>query len=297
MDPLYRVFSPFVSSELVQAVIAGGVSGILAKTAIAPAERVKMSFQTTNEMFTLRGALLKGRNILVQDGVFALWRGHSTTVLRVAPYAGLSYAFHDWAEKELKLYYGACRLTMFQKFIAGSFGGAVGTLLTYPLDVLRVRLALIPNSTWMGLLKEGRFYQGLKPTIMGIVPYSGVCWSMKQTLSELHTSITKRKAEVGESLLMNGLAGLTGQFVTYPLDIARRRMQLYPDASKGTWQVLSELYTTEGVRGISKGFSLNIIKGPITLSISLTAYDILRQYMREKYPDVQHEQHGQGTCE
>ena len=50
----------------------------------------------------------------------------------------------------------------------------MGTFITYPLDVLRVRLALIPKSTWMQLLKEGRFYQGLTPTIMGIVPYS-VC--------------------------------------------------------------------------------------------------------------------------
>lgn len=294
MDPLHRVFSPFVSREMTQAVFAGGISGILAKTAIAPAERVKMSFQTTSAVFTLRGALAKGRSICVQDGVFALWRGHSTTVLRVAPYAGLSYAFHDFAEKELKQYYGTCRLTMFQKFIAGSFGGAMGTLLTYPLDVLRVRLALIPNSTWMQLLREGRFYQGLSPTIMGIVPYSGVCWSMKQTLLELHASITARKAGVMESLFMNGIAGLTGQFVTYPLDIARRRMQLYPDANKGTWRVLSELYTTEGLRGISKGFSLNIIKGPVTLSISLTAYDMLRQYMREQYPEQTEQQEACG---
>ena len=32
---------------------------------------------------------------------------------------------------------------------------------------------------------------------------------------------------------------------------------------------------TEGLRGLAKGFSLNIIKGPITLSLSLTTYDIL----------------------
>ena len=85
-DPLHRVFAG-LSSDMVQAVCAGGVSGILAKTAIAPAERVKMSFQTTNELFTLRGALLKGRKIVLEDGVLGLWRGHSTTVLRVAPYA------------------------------------------------------------------------------------------------------------------------------------------------------------------------------------------------------------------
>ena len=279
-SPLHRVYAG-LNADMAQAVCAGALAGILAKTAVAPAERVKMSFQTSQELFTLRGALLKGRNILVRDGVLGLWRGHSTTILRVAPYAGLSYAFHDFAENELKLYYQTERLPMFQKFVAGSFGGAVGTFITYPLDVLRVRLALIPDSTWLQLLKEGRFYQGLSPTIMGIVPYAGVCWSMKQSLLELHTSVTARKASIMESLLMNFVAGLTGQFVTYPLDIARRRMQLYPEANKGTWKVLTELYATEGLRGISKGFSLNIIKGPITLTISLTAYDLLRSHLRQ----------------
>jgi solute carrier family 25, member 42 len=268
---------------MMQGIVAGGLSGILAKTVIAPAERVKMSFQTTKEKFSLRGALTKGTNIVKNDGVLALWRGHSTTVLRVAPYAGLSYASHDVCEKELKIYYKTDSLPMFQKFLAGSFGGAVGTLLTYPLDVLRVRLALIPGSTWAQLLKQGRFYQGLSPTMLGIVPYSGVCWSVKQTLSELHASASERKATVMESLFMNGVAGLTGQFVTYPLDVARRRMQLFPEQYKSTWGTLTELYATEGMRGVSKGFSLNIIKGPITLSISLTAYDMLRLHFRENY--------------
>lgn len=36
---------------------------------------------------------------------------------------------------------------------------------------------------------------------------------------------------------------------------------------------LLHLYKSEGRRGITKGFSLNIVKGPLALSISLTSYD------------------------
>lgn len=42
--------------------------------------------------------------------------------------------------------------------------------------------------------------------------------------------------------------------------------------------VLRQLIETEGLRGLSKGFSLNIIKGPITLSLSFTTYDLLRKW-------------------
>ena len=41
------------------------------------------------------------------------------------------------------------------------------------------------------------------------------------------------------------------------------------------------LFVTEGVKGLFKGYSLNIIKGPVTLSLSLTTYDLLLGLMRE----------------
>jgi hypothetical protein len=53
---------------------------------------------------------------------------------------------------------------------------------------------------------------------------------------------------------------------------------LHPSTSRST---LVHLVKTEGIRGLGKGFSLNIIKGPITLSISLTTYDMLMSWIRK----------------
>ena len=46
--------------------------------------------------------------------------------------------------------------------------------------------------------------------------------------------------------------------------------------------VLKELLDTEGMRGLGKGFSLNILKGPITMSLSLTTYDMLMRKCKER---------------
>ena len=103
--------------------------------------------------------------------------------------------------------------------------------------------------------------------MIGIIAYAGVCWSVKQELlvgfehlKGSRLGAERVKPSVYESLLMNGIAGLSSQFVTYPLDVARRRMQLTAGKEGNTVSVLSNLYRTEGLRGLTKGFSLNIIK-------------------------------------
>ena len=259
------------SRDVFESVLCGSIAGVVAKTAIAPAERVKMSYQVTHDKFTLLDALKRGRQMTVQDGVKSLWRGHSTTVLRVAPYSGISYAAHDYAELQLKKSFDTNTLPFAYKFLAGSIGGAMGTLWTYPLDVLRVRLALTPGSNWSSTVRQGGLFQGILPTMAGIIPYSGTSWMVKQTLQEAFPTVFHRNPSLIERLSMNALAGLAGQFVTYPLDIVRRRMQMAQYDADGRLPSLTatlrHLFATEGVRGLTKGFSLNIIKGPITLSL------------------------------
>ena len=64
----------------------------------APLERIKMSFQTSNEVFSFTNAFKKGRSIIYQGNILSLWKGHSMTILRVGPYAAIDYTIHDYAE-------------------------------------------------------------------------------------------------------------------------------------------------------------------------------------------------------
>lgn len=206
-------FEDYIKDELkdhkvIKSIFCGGLAGMVAKSCIAPAERVKMSFQISTEKFTLYKAYQRFLSIIKHEGILGLWKGHSTTLIRVIPYAGLSYAFHDLAEDSLKQYFQVNTLSTSLKFIAGSFGGISGTLFTYPLDVLRVRLALTPNSTWKSAIAQGGLYQGFTPTLIGIVPYSGFSWMMKQTLLELYpTVLGNSHPTIFESFIMNALSG------------------------------------------------------------------------------------------
>eukprot|EP01041_Mallomonas_annulata_P011051 gene11051-23107_t len=280
----------YIQHELAQhpvssRVICGAIAGVIAKTAIAPAEKVKMSFQTSTQKFSFLQAFNKGKEMFLKDGILSLWKGHSTTIVRVAPFAGLNFLFHDYAELAMKKSLKKEQLPFVYKFLAGSFGGACATILTYPLDVLRVRLALIKNSTWSSTFKQGGLYQGLFPTLLGIVPYSGTIWCVKQTLHEYYPTVSGHNLTNFESFFLNGFAGICGQFVSYPLDVLRRRMQMFVPApgqpSPSLRQMFIHLVETEGYPSLFKGFSMNLFKGPVALSISLSTYDGLRDWISD----------------
>lgn len=199
-------------NDVALSLLCGGVAGAVAKTAVAPVERVKMSFQISSRQFTLARAFRHGQEIIRTGGLSSLWKGHSTTLIRVAPLAGISFAAHDYAEAELKRYLCTDRLPIVYKFLAGAIAGSTGTFLTYPLDVMRVRLALVPNSDWITALRRGGLYQGLTPTILGIIPYSGAAWMIKQTLLERFIGFQNRSPSLIESLAINAIAGYDRNF-------------------------------------------------------------------------------------
>lgn len=69
-------------STIFKSFIAGGVAGIISKSCLAPIDRIKIIFQVSNEKFTLKNAVRKFKQIRIEQGAKALFRGNSATVLR-----------------------------------------------------------------------------------------------------------------------------------------------------------------------------------------------------------------------
>lgn len=75
-----------------------------AKTAIAPLDRVKILFQTSNAEFaqyagTPRGLVGATGHIYRTTGIRGLFQGHSATLLRIFPYAGIKFMAYDTLER------------------------------------------------------------------------------------------------------------------------------------------------------------------------------------------------------
>ena len=89
------------------------------------------------------------------------------------------------------------------------------------------------------------------------------------------------KPSQARTLAAGALAGLAGQSVTYPLDVARRRMQVGGAAGQGgAAAVLRRAVAAEGAGALFKGLSLNWLKGPLATAVSFTAFEALSTRMR-----------------
>ena len=152
--------------------------------------------------------------------------------------------------------------------LSGGLAGMISTCLTYPLDMLRARF----GAEWAAQPRYASYSQGvreiirvegfsalfagLRPTLLGIMPYSALSFAAFETLK----SILKARAEqqhggplpgdelpVRGKLLAGGAAGLFAQTSTYPLHVVRRRMQAGRAEYTSTWHGLRTIYATEGV--------------------------------------------------
>ena len=141
---------------------------------------------------------------------------------------------------------------------AGGLAGAISTCLTYPLDCLRARFgaewAAQPRySSYAQGVREiiraegvAALFAGLRPTLLGIMPYSALSFAAFETLK----AMLKARAEqqggglpdgelpVKQKLFAGGAAGLFAQTSTYPLHVVRRRMQAGRVGYTSTWQGL-----------------------------------------------------------
>jgi solute carrier family 25 protein 42 len=277
---------------IITSLVSGAVAGGVAKTVIAPLDRTKIHFQTHDSRFSIREAAKFLSDTYNHHGFTALWRGNSATMIRILPYAALQYCSHEQFKIILKVDTNERKKNGKAKsFLAGSLAGLVSSICTYPLDLARARMA-VSQSDKVRLteifktlvIKDGYFalYRGCLPSILGIIPYAGVTFFTYETAKRLHFEQTgKTEPNHLQRMAFGALAGLLGQSASYPLDVIRRRMQTSPMRLGMTETIMRIVIDPAPFKSMYRGLSLNWIKGPISVGISFTIFDLLTKLLRE----------------
>ncbi|PKU86382.1 Mitochondrial adenine nucleotide transporter ADNT1 [Dendrobium catenatum] len=177
------------------------------------------------------------------------FRGNGASVARIVPYAALHYMAYEQYRRWIILGFPDINRGPVLDLVSGSIAGGTAVLCTYPLDLVRTKLAyqVIESSKmkFTGLISSGQVYHGIRdcmtkiyrkngikgPSLYGIFPYSGLKFyfyeEMKSHVPE------ERKNHIVVKLACGSVAGLFGQTITYPLDVVRRQMQVVPSVAIG----------------------------------------------------------------
>eukprot|EP00927_Polykrikos_kofoidii_P005701 TRINITY_DN12260_c0_g1_i1.p1 TRINITY_DN12260_c0_g1~~TRINITY_DN12260_c0_g1_i1.p1 ORF type:complete len:391 (-),score=54.17 TRINITY_DN12260_c0_g1_i1:245-1417(-) len=280
-----------------QFLVAGGCGGIVSRTATAPLERLRIQAQLGVPIGYLVGKL---KDIYATEGFRGLWAGNFANCLRVFPFAGLSCVFYGRLTKWLPCDDELDAMEPFWRALAGAGAGSAATICTYPLDVLRARLTVSPNTNGEScprprsfadaaekiLARQGfrGFFRGLQPTLFAVAPFIGLQQASYDVLKAAATKDAGLRPSVPLYLFCGASAGLLAQSVVFPLDVVRRRMQL--DAIPGcesaiegqairlnTWLALRRLVTTGGPQSLFAGLLPTFIKVAPAVAISVTVRD------------------------
>ncbi|XP_053558888.1 mitochondrial coenzyme A transporter SLC25A42 [Bombina bombina] len=294
--------SPVVSEvqhkSVLNSLMSGALAGAVAKTAVAPLDRTKIIFQVSSNRFSAKEAYKLIYRTYLNDGFFSLWRGNSATMVRVIPYAAIQFCAHEQYKKLLGEHYGfqGNALTPIPRLVAGSLAGTTATMITYPLDLVRARMAVTPKEMYSNIMhvfvrmsrEEGlkTLYRGFAPTILGVIPYAGISFFTYESLKKMHAEKSGRtQPYTFERLIFGACAGLLGQSASYPLDVVRRRMQTAGVTGHTYSSILGtmrEVVAEEGViRGLFKGLSMNWVKGPVAVGISFTTFDLTQILLKK----------------
>ncbi|CAO2203133.1 unnamed protein product [Urochloa humidicola] len=265
---------------------AGAAAGAAAKTVTAPLDRVKILMQTHSVRVAGEtakkgvGFLEAIADIGKEEGLKGYWKGNLPQVIRIIPYSAVQLFSYEVYKKIFRRKDG--ELTVFGRLAAGACAGMTSTLVTYPLDVLRLRLAVQSGHSTMSqvalnmLREEGlaSFYGGLGPSLIGIAPYIAVNFCVFDLMKK---SVPEKYKNRPETSLATALLSATfATLMCYPLDTVRRQMQMKGTPYNTIFDAIPGIVERDGLVGLYRGFVPNALKNLPNSSIKLTAFDTVK---------------------
>ena len=212
-------------------VTAGGLSAAVAKTATAPLERVKLLAQAGVPGNFVH--LLK--EVVRAEGFGGLWRGNPANIVRVIPNKGVLLMCSDMYKDTVRALLPGCGSSAVSS-LAGAFAGLTAVLLTYPLELVRTRMAFrlctdeasMPYRTLGGSLqqvfhREGvqGLYAGMTATLLGALPFEAIKFGANEFFRQrLPHGVDGRPLSL-YALVAGAVAGTLAHVLTHPLDTVR----------------------------------------------------------------------------
>ncbi|ELU04534.1 hypothetical protein CAPTEDRAFT_97572 [Capitella teleta] len=193
-------------------------------------------------------------------------------------------------------------------FFAGCIGGCAGVLVGHPFDTVKVRLQTqnFSKPQYKGTFdcfisiakKESVFglYKGMSSPLYGLAAINAIVFGVQRNV--------QRRMENPQSLtshfIAGSVAGLAQSVICSPMELAKTRMQIqgqgasrkkYRQVSlyKGPVDCLCKIYKTEGLRGLSRGFGLTVVRETPSFGVYFWSFEYMCRMVNQE--EALHEVH------
>ncbi|CAA0811230.1 Mitochondrial substrate carrier family protein [Striga hermonthica] len=200
----YELLKGFVGDEngnvgTVGRLVSGGLAGAVAQTSIYPMDLVKTRLQTyACESGSVPSLWKLSRDIWVQEGPRAFYRGLVPSLLGIIPYAGIDLtAYETLKDMSRKYILQDGEPGPVVQLGCGTVSGALGATCVYPLQVVRTRMqaqrsgagtaySSMSDVFWRTYNREGLrgFYKGLFPNLLKVVPAASITYLVYEAMKK-----------------------------------------------------------------------------------------------------------------
>lgn len=130
-------------------------------------------------------------------------------------------------------------------------------------------------------------YRGLTPSLIGVVPYAAANYYTYEMLKKAYRKIHK-KEDIGNfaTLLIGSAAGAISSSATFPLEVARKHMQVGAVGGRQVYKnmlhAIFSILEKEGVVGLYKGLGPSCLKLMPAAGISFMCFEACKKILVEE---------------
>ncbi|KAJ3474733.1 hypothetical protein NLG97_g9716 [Lecanicillium saksenae] len=271
------------------------------ETAVAALKRGKPLIALKNAGRPFSDAI---KDVYRSGGIRGFFAGNGLNVVKIMPETAIKFGSYEAAKRafaNLEGHGDPQNINSISKFTAGGVAGMIAQFCVYPLDTLKFRLqcstvegglsgVALMRQTAIKMYADGGIkagYRGVTMGLIGMFPYSAIDMSTFELLKKTYRSriasqLGCHEDDVDIGNIATGIIGATsgafGATVVYPLNVIRTRLQtqgtaMHSATYTGIWDVTQKTIQKEGVRGLYKGLTPNLLKVAPALSITWVVYE------------------------
>ncbi|TGZ79086.1 mitochondrial carrier protein [Ascodesmis nigricans] len=279
---------------------AGAVGGVAQVLIGQPFDIVKVRLQTTQQYSS---ALDAATQIYKKEGALSFYKGTLTPLIGIGACVSVQFGAFYEAQRTLeswnKTHHPATPSLSFpQYYLAGAFAGLANTVLSSPIEHIRIRLQTQPhgaNALYSGpldctrkLISQGGgithgLYRGSVITLVREAQAYGFWFLTFEYLMSRETRTRKREdVPAWKVALYGGLAGEALWLASYPMDVVKSRLQTdevqrEKQRYRGTWDCVRKTYMVEGLGGFWRGIGPTLLRAmPVSAGTFFTVETVMR---------------------